>query len=130
MRRNLLLPNPLCIRSHLRINLVLHSSVTRAPSLARRERPWRSATPSRTLMGLSRGPSPTPDAWNARKGKGFPMMRRLLFAGLAGASLIMTLGRTPAGAAGLDDGHGRRYPEAPRSDTVDDYHGTKVADPY
>src|SRR5438477_12385539 len=22
------------------------------------------------------------------------------------------------------------YPEAPRSDTVDDYHGTKVADPY
>ena len=23
-----------------------------------------------------------------------------------------------------------RYPEAPRSDTVDDYHGTKVADPY
>ena len=53
---------------------------------------------------------------------------------LAGVFLVMTLGQpsesrveAEAGAAPASE---RLYPEAPRSDTVDDYHGTKVADPY
>ena len=54
------------------------------------------------------------------------MMRRHLAAGLAGVFVAMSMGHwSEAG-----DANGRRYPEAPRSDTVDDYHGTKVADPY
>jgi prolyl oligopeptidase len=58
------------------------------------------------------------------------MLRRPLFARLAGALLVMSLGQ-PSGA-GADGGStgARRYPEAPRSDTVDDYHSHKVADPY
>jgi prolyl oligopeptidase len=51
------------------------------------------------------------------------MVRQTLFAGLAGAILVMSGSKTEAAKP-------RAYPEAPRSDTVDDYHGTKVADPY
>src|SRR4051794_28878859 len=57
-------------------------------------------------------------------------MRRTLFAGLAGAILGMSLGHPSEGAAGAEPSNARRYPEAPRSDTTDDYHGHKVADPY
>ena len=35
-----------------------------------------------------------------------------------------------AGAVGADDRVALKYPEAPRSETVDDYHGSKIADPY
>jgi prolyl oligopeptidase len=54
------------------------------------------------------------------------MMRTHLVAGLAGAVLLMSLGQ-PSEA---ESRNSRRYPEAPRSETVDDYHGAKVADPY
>ena len=54
------------------------------------------------------------------------MMRRHLAAGLAGVFVAMSMGHwSEAG-----DANGRRYPKAPRSDTVDVYHGTEVADPY
>src|SRR5207302_11289666 len=47
--------------------------------------------------------------------------------GLAGLLLGLIMSHA-APAAGPRSG--RPYPEAPTSDTVDDYHGTKVADPY
>ncbi|MBV8608965.1 MAG: S9 family peptidase [Singulisphaera sp.] len=54
------------------------------------------------------------------------MMCRHLAAGLAGVFVAMSMGRwSEAG-----DGNGRRYPQAPRSDTVEVYHGIEVADPY
>ncbi len=33
-------------------------------------------------------------------------------------------------SSGAEPRNGRQYPKAPRSDTVDDYHGTRIADPY
>src|SRR5512135_3880736 len=60
-----------------------------------------------------------------RKGKG-RLMHRHLVAGLAGAIVAMS----PGLSSGAEPRHGPRYPEAPRSDTVDDYHGTRIADPY
>jgi prolyl oligopeptidase len=54
------------------------------------------------------------------------MIGKHIAAGLAGAVLAMSVGSTSGG----DTKGSRPYPEAPRSDTVDDYHGTKVADPY
>jgi prolyl oligopeptidase len=53
-------------------------------------------------------------------------MRRHLVAGLAGAIVAMSLGLS----SGAEPRNGRQYPKAPRSDTVDDYHGTRIADPY
>ncbi|HMB05893.1 MAG TPA: prolyl oligopeptidase family serine peptidase [Isosphaeraceae bacterium] len=53
-------------------------------------------------------------------------MHRHLVAGLAGAIVAMS----PGLSSGAEPRHGPRYPEAPRSDTVDDYHGTRIADPY
>jgi prolyl oligopeptidase len=53
-------------------------------------------------------------------------MRRHLIAGLAGAIVAMSLGLS----SGAEPRNGRQYPKAPRSDTVDDYHGTRIADPY
>src|SRR5262245_34751409 len=47
------------------------------------------------------------------------------------AILILGCLREPSALAGEQDGAARRaYPEARRADQVDDYHGTKVADPY
>ena len=61
-------------------------------------------------------------------------MRRASITRLAGVFLVMTLGQPSESAeqteAGSAPSRERRYPEAPRSDTVDDYHGTRVADPY
>ncbi len=54
------------------------------------------------------------------------MMRRHLAAGLAGVIVAMSMGHLSEAG----DGNGRRYPKAPRSDTVEVYHGTEVADPY
>ena len=61
-------------------------------------------------------------------------MRRASVTCLAGVFLVMILGQpsesrdeAKADSATASE---RRYPEAPRSDTVDDYHGTRVADPY
>src|SRR5436190_9999113 len=44
----------------------------------------------------------------------------------------MSLGQPWKTAADADAGASkeRRYPEAPRSYTIDDYHGTRVSDPY
>ena len=42
---------------------------------------------------------------------------------------VLFLGGVLAAAAGGDEGR-PRYPQAHRGDQVDDYHGTKVADPY
>ena len=53
-------------------------------------------------------------------------MLRHLVAGLAGAFFVLSMGH----CSEAEPREGRRYPEAPRSETVDDYHGTKVADPY
>jgi prolyl oligopeptidase len=51
---------------------------------------------------------------------------RRIGAVVIGAILIMIDGQS-----GADDRVApSRYPEAPRSDTVDDYHGRKIADPY
>lgn len=61
------------------------------------------------------------------------MFGKRLAAGLAGAVLAMSYGNAsdanppapaPAAPAAFD------YPQAPKSDTVDTYHGTKIADPY
>ena len=41
-----------------------------------------------------------------------------------------TLTMCAAASIGLGGSEDRKYPKAPTSDTVDDYHGTKVADPY
>jgi prolyl oligopeptidase len=54
------------------------------------------------------------------------MTGKHLVTSLAGAVLAMSLDN----ASIADPPKDRRYPEAPRSDTVDDYHGTRVADPY
>jgi len=42
----------------------------------------------------------------------------------------MTLLPTPAAPATTTAVHGLRYPDAPRGDQRDDYHGVRVADPY
>ena len=56
-----------------------------------------------------------------------PMIASRYAAMLAGAALAMTLGIATAD----DKPSGPpKYPDAPRDATVDDYHGTKVADPY
>jgi prolyl oligopeptidase len=54
------------------------------------------------------------------------MARSYLVAALAGITLSTIM--DPHVLAG--PGNGRSYPEAPRSETVDDYHGQKVADPF
>jgi prolyl oligopeptidase len=56
------------------------------------------------------------------------MIETSLVAGVIGA-ILMLIGESGVLRA---DGAGPplKYPEAPRSDTVDDYHGTKVADPF
>ena len=48
-------------------------------------------------------------------------------ASLAGVFVVMSIGSSAI--AGPPDGP-YSYPKAPRSETVDDYHGTRVADPY
>ena len=54
------------------------------------------------------------------------MVFRRLVVGILSGSAFLISGPT----RGQEAGRGFRYPDAPRSDTVDDYHGTKVADPY
>jgi len=54
------------------------------------------------------------------------MIERHLVAAVIGAFLMINNGR----ANGDDVTKTRTYPKAPRSDTIDDYHGTKVADPF
>jgi prolyl oligopeptidase len=51
---------------------------------------------------------------------------RLAAAGLVGAILIMNQGPSN----GREEPGSIKYPEAPRSEAVDNYHGTRVADPY
>jgi prolyl oligopeptidase len=52
--------------------------------------------------------------------------RSTLAAFLVGAALVMNAGRPHA----AEPPRATDYPPAPKSDTVDDYHGTKVPDPY
>ena len=54
------------------------------------------------------------------------MIKRNLIAGILGVILLMSNKQSSGDEAKMTI----RYPEAPRSDTVDDYHGTRVADPY
>jgi prolyl oligopeptidase len=54
------------------------------------------------------------------------MIIRRLIAGFIGAVCFMNDGRSDAG----ENRSSLTYPPAPRSVTVDDYHGTKVEDPY
>jgi prolyl oligopeptidase len=54
------------------------------------------------------------------------MIKRQLIAGIIGAILIMSNEQS----SGDDARKTIRYPEAPWSETVDDYHGTKVRDPH
>ena len=54
------------------------------------------------------------------------MIDRRRIAALAGAILIVSI----SNASGDKSNGTLKYPEAPRSSTTDDYHGTKVADPY
>jgi prolyl oligopeptidase len=57
------------------------------------------------------------------------MIGKRIVAGLAGAVLAMSYGSAAEpGSAGA--GKSIEYPAAPRNDTVDDHHGTKVADPF
>ena len=51
------------------------------------------------------------------------------FASFAGVLLLMSA-HALAGRPDDDPGRALDYPEAPRGDVVDDYHGTPVADPY
>ncbi len=48
----------------------------------------------------------------------------------AGAALTMSLAIAAGAGADAPRPDDRKYPEAPRAEVVDDYHGTKVADPY
>ena len=57
---------------------------------------------------------------------GFKMVFRRLVVGVLSGSAFLIAGPT----RGQEAGRGFRYPDAPRSETVEDYHGTKVADPY
>ena len=57
-------------------------------------------------------------------------MSRAFFTRLAGAILVMSLGQPTESTAGAIPARQTRYPEPPRSDTFDDYHGARVADPY
>ena len=54
------------------------------------------------------------------------MIDKRRIGGLAGAILIVSIGA----AVGDKSSGTLKYPEAPRSPTTDDYHGTKVADHY
>ena len=54
------------------------------------------------------------------------MTHRNLFAGISGVALAIILGSP----SGVDAAKRGSYPQAPLADTVDEYHGTKVADPY
>src|SRR6516165_10100543 len=53
------------------------------------------------------------------------LFKRVVVSVLAASWALIT-----GGSRGQEAGHSFRYPEAPRSDAVDDYHGTRVADPY
>ena len=53
-----------------------------------------------------------------------------LAAGLAGAALALGFGGALVAESPTLEKSGPKYPEAPRSETVDDYHGTKVPDPF
>jgi prolyl oligopeptidase len=56
------------------------------------------------------------------------MIEKSLVAAVIGAILMLNDGQSRSSA---DDARlPLKYPEAPRSETVDDYHGTKVADPF
>ena len=54
------------------------------------------------------------------------MIERRLVAGIIGAILIMSNGQS----SGDEASKSLKYPEAPRSNTVDHDHGTKVLDPH
>jgi prolyl oligopeptidase len=56
------------------------------------------------------------------------MTHQRLIAGIAAALLTMVPGNL--WAADATKTNGRTYPLGPRADVVEDYHGTKVADPY
>lgn len=49
---------------------------------------------------------------------------------IAGAGVVLALVGGLAGAAGMTGDDKRTYPPAPRAETVDEYHGERVADPY
>ena len=57
------------------------------------------------------------------------MIAKRLAASFAGALLVMS-SLSPSNAGSPNDKKALDYPPAPKADTVDDYHGTKVADPY
>ena len=54
------------------------------------------------------------------------MMGKQRITAILGAILIMSSGPS----SGDETQRPFRYPEAPRSDTVDDYHGQRIPDPY
>jgi prolyl oligopeptidase len=59
------------------------------------------------------------------------MIAKRLAAGVAGVVLVMTSGNSSVQADPPPTaGKAFTYPKAPQSNTVDDYHGTKVPDPY
>ena len=69
----------------------------------------------------------TKQLWGNRNRWGFTMVFRRL---VVGAPVGIGVSRSPDRLWGQEAGPGIRYPDAPRSETVEDYHGTKVADPY
>ena len=54
------------------------------------------------------------------------MIIKRLWLSVVAVALALVLGQAQA----QQPGSAFRYPQAPRSDTIDDYHGTRVADPY
>lgn len=66
------------------------------------------------------------ELWGNRNRWGFTMIFNRLVVGVLSGSAFLISGPT----RGQEAGPGIRYPDAPRSETVEEYHGTKVADPF
>src|SRR4051794_11098437 len=90
--------------------------VTHSPGTERRQVDWPSDRSSPSGTTLSR---------EIRNWRSEMVFRRFLVGFVALPAILIAVR-----ARGQEAGKPSVYPDAPRSETFEDYHGTKVADPY